>query len=227
MNNSLVVNLARQLAALETAAAKWPSIEPEHFLAALTKLRQFCTGEGAGVLEGQGVNLTAHRAELELVAEVLDEAAIEADGFRHELRERLGQGTHRHAKGQTIHRSERSRKLFARAGALANEMKSAKLRTGHLFLAILAEHNTLGCRLLRQHGADLLNLAQKTIERLVVHPRPKRAGPPATPGPPPGGAACCECGGPIAEADREACAWIGGMFICARCKARVEDLANS
>ena len=38
--------------------------------------------------------------------------------------------------------------------------------------------------------------------------------------------ACCECGCTIADAERGKCAWIGGMFICARCKARVEDMAN-
>jgi ATP-dependent Clp protease ATP-binding subunit ClpA len=227
MNTSPVVNLAWQLAAVETAAAKWPFIEPEHFLAALTKLRQFCTGEGARLLEGQGIELSAQRAELELVAEVLGDAAIEPDAFRHELGERLGQGTYLHANGETVHRSERSRKLFERAGALASETKSAKLRSGHLFLAILEERHSPGCRLLQKKGADLATLAQRTRERLVVQPRSKRAGPATKRGPPPGAAVCCECGSPIADAEREARAWIGGMFICARCKAQVEDLANS
>lgn len=34
-------------------------------------------------------------------------------------------------------------------------------------------------------------------------------------------------GGAIANVHRTKCAWIGGMFICARCKARVEALVNS
>jgi len=224
VNNSAAVNLAWQLAAVETVAAKAPFIEPEHFLAALTKLRQFCAGEGARLLEGQGLRVSARRAELELVADVLEEAGIEPDSFRHELRERLGQGTYLHHKGQTVHRSERSRRLFHRAGALAAEMKSVRLSTGHLFLAILEEGDSPGCRLLRENGADLGALAQMTLERLVLQPRPKRAGSPTTPGPRPGAALCCECGRPIAEADRWARAWIGRMFICARCKARLEAL---
>ena len=168
MQNSPVINLAWQLACVETTAAKAQFIEPEHLLAALTKLRQFCTGAGteaAAPRSGPG----AHRPELELVAEVLEEAAIGADAFRHELRERLGKGTHDHAEGQTIHRSERSRKLFARAAALA-EMKSAEAKAGHLFLAILEERDSVGSRLLQEKGADLKPLAQKTRERLEKEP---------------------------------------------------------
>jgi ATP-dependent Clp protease ATP-binding subunit ClpC len=177
MQNSPVINLAWQLACVETAAAKVPFIEPEHLLAALTKLPQFCTGAGAEALGRQGADLGANRPELELVAEVLEEAATEADAFRHELRERLGKGTHDHAEGQTIHRSERSRKAFARAGTLAVEMKSAELKAGHLFLAILEERNAVGCRLLQEKGADLKTLAQKTRERLEKKPACGLAGP--------------------------------------------------
>lgn len=166
METSPVLTLCWQMACVETTAARSPFIEPEHFLAALTKLRQFCTGEGAEGRRGEGMDVSAHRPELELVAEVLDEVAIEADAFRHELRERLGKGRHEHAKGETIHRSERSRKLFERAGALALEMESEDLRCGHLFLAILEERDSLGCRLLRGKGADLDELAHKTRERL-------------------------------------------------------------
>jgi ATP-dependent Clp protease ATP-binding subunit ClpA len=170
MQNSSVINLAWQLACVETAAAKAPFIEPDHLLAALTKLRQFCTGAGGEALAGQGADLGEHRPDMQLVADVLDEVAIEADAFRHELRERLGKGTHGHAEGQTIHRSERSRKVFARAAALAGEMKSAELRAGHLFLAILEERASIGCRLLLAKGANLKTLAEKTNERLEKEP---------------------------------------------------------
>ena len=177
MQNSPVINLAWQLACVETTAAKAQFIEPEHLLAALTKLRQFCTGAGAEVLERQGADLGAQRPELELVAEVLGDIGIEPDAFRHKLREQLGKGTHDHAEGQTIHRSERSRKVFARAGALAAEMKSAEVKAGHLLLAILEERDAVGCRLLQEKGADLKTLAQKTRERLEKEPARSLAGP--------------------------------------------------
>jgi ATP-dependent Clp protease ATP-binding subunit ClpC len=146
-------------------------------LAALTKLPQFCTGAGTEALARQGGDLGAYRPEMELVAEVLEAAATGADAFRHDLRERLGKGTHDHAEGQTIHRSERSRKLFARAGTLAAEMKSTELKAGHLFLAILEERDTVGCRLLQEKGADLKTLARKTRERLEKEPARGLAGP--------------------------------------------------
>lgn len=34
-------------------------------------------------------------------------------------------------------------------------------------------------------------------------------------------AVCCECGGDIADEAREMCAWIGGTFICFKCKAKL------
>ncbi len=159
MSISASMQLAWQLAVAETAAARAKEIEPEHFLAALTKLRQFCTGEEAEVVRAKGVDVSALRPEMELVAEVLENLAIEPDAFRRKLRERLGKGTYEHAKGETIHRSERSRKLFERAEAIAQEMKSDDVKCGHLFLAILEERDSTGCRLLQEEGADLKALA--------------------------------------------------------------------
>ncbi|HEV7406294.1 MAG TPA: FHA domain-containing serine/threonine-protein kinase [Chthoniobacteraceae bacterium] len=39
-------------------------------------------------------------------------------------------------------------------------------------------------------------------------------------------AECCECGQAIADADREKCGWIGGLFICAPCKAKLAAQVN-
>ena len=39
-------------------------------------------------------------------------------------------------------------------------------------------------------------------------------------------AVCCECERPIADAEREWCAWVGGTFICTPCKAKVVAQAN-
>ena len=176
MSPSPSTKFAWQLAATEAGAARAKEIEPEHFLEALTKLRQFCTGEGAETVRAKGVDVSALRPEMELVAEVLEDVVIEPDAFRHKLRERLGKGTYEHAKGKTIHRSERSRKLFERAGAIAGEMKSDDVKCGHLFLAILEERDSTGCRLLQEEGADLKALARKTRERLEKEPARSIAG---------------------------------------------------
>ena len=39
-------------------------------------------------------------------------------------------------------------------------------------------------------------------------------------------ALCCECERPIAAVDRNACAWIGGTFICPPCKKKLVAAAN-
>ena len=84
---------------------------------------------------------------------------------------------HEHAQGETVHRSPRSRRLFERAAALAREVNSESVRCGHLFLALLEEGDSTGCRLLQKKGADLKALAQKTRERLEKEPARSLAGP--------------------------------------------------
>lgn len=293
------LQIAWHLAVLETVAGRWPKIEPEHFLAALTKLPVLGRGEVAEALRAKGVDVSALQPELALVTRVLEAAGIAPDVFRRQLRARLGRGTHSHGRGETVHRSERSRKLFERAVAAGCAMNSETVNCGHLFLAILEESDSTGCRMLHELGADLKALARKTRERLTKEPAPSPAGgapaavpkdaKPGTPllerlgrdlmvaawegelglilgrrqeivqllqalarrrknEPAPGGkkaapkrkaasaaeppnapakaVVCCECGGAIAEADREKCAWIGGLFICPQCKAQVEKLVN-
>ena len=113
---------------------------------------------------------------MEWVADVLEETKIEPDSFRHKLRERLGKGSHEQAKGKTIHRSDRSRKLFERAEQIAREMKIEKLKAGHLFLAVLEEKDSSGCQLLVQQGADLKALAEATRKRVQKQPEMQVAG---------------------------------------------------
>jgi ATP-dependent Clp protease ATP-binding subunit ClpA len=55
--------------------------------------------------------------------------------------------------------------------------------------------------------------------RIVLRPASKRAAKASA-------AVCCDCGREIAPEDQARCAWIGDLFICPTCKARVERLAN-
>jgi ATP-dependent Clp protease ATP-binding subunit ClpA len=148
VNLSPVVDLAWQLACVEAAAAQFQFIEPEHFLAALAKLQQLSTGEAADLARAEGIDVDRLRPEMELVGVVMAESAVDPDTFRYELRERLGKGAYDHGKCETIHRSGRSRKTFDRAEALVRETSADEMKTGHLFLAILEEKDSLGCRLL-------------------------------------------------------------------------------
>lgn len=177
------LEIAWHLAARETVAGRWPEIEPEHFLAALTKLPVLGRGEVAAALRARGVNVSALQPELALVAEVLEAAGIAPDDFRRQLRARLGRGTHSPGRGATVHRSGRSRKLFERAAAAGRAMKSERVHCGHLFLSILEERDTTGCQMLREQGADLKALARKTWERLTKEPARSPASVAPAPGP--------------------------------------------
>ncbi len=157
------VNLTWRLAVREAVAAKMREIEPEHFLAALTKLPQFCAGNAK---LPEGIELEEARPEMMLVAEVLSANGVQPDSFRRKLRERLDTGNHTFAKGEVVHRSARSRQVFARAEVFAEELASTEVKTGHLFLALLEETESAGCRLLVELAADLRKLAEATRQRL-------------------------------------------------------------
>jgi ATP-dependent Clp protease ATP-binding subunit ClpC len=171
MNLSVAVNLAWQAACIETAGASKQLIDPEHFLAALTKLKQLCSDDLLAAARAEGTDPGTVRAEMELVAGVLADLGVDPNAFRHELRARVGVGTHQHQKDETFHRSDRSRQLFQRAAALAQEAQSAAVNTGCLFLAILEEKDSVGCKLLVEKGADLEVLASTTRASLASVPR--------------------------------------------------------
>ena len=168
MNFSPVVDLAWQMACVEAVAAKAQFIEPEHFLETMTKLKLLCSDEATQMVLADGVDISALRPEMELIAGVLEDAKVAPDGFRHELRQRLGVGTYEHAKGQIIHRSDRSRNIFQRAETIAREMLAVQVATGHLFLALLEEKDCVGCKLLQEKGANLEALAGRMRERLKL-----------------------------------------------------------
>jgi len=170
MELSPVVNLAWQLACVETTAAKTQFIEPEHFLAALTKLKQLCSEEAEETLRKQGLDVSVLRPEMELVASVLEDSGIEPNPLRYELRARLGTGAYQFSKGETVHRSDRSRNMFQRAEVIAREMTDGSLKAGHIFLAILEEKDSVGCKLLREKGADLTALSEVTRKRMKEQP---------------------------------------------------------
>jgi ATP-dependent Clp protease ATP-binding subunit ClpC len=163
----MAVNLAWQVACTETARARKELIDPEHLLAALTKLKQLCSDDLLAAARAEGEHPVTLRAEMGLVADVLTDLGIDPNAFRQELRARAGVGTYQHQKDETVHRSDRSRRIFQRADAIAQEGQSAAVNTGCLFLAILEVKDSTGCKLLVEKGADLNILATKTREYLA------------------------------------------------------------
>jgi ATP-dependent Clp protease ATP-binding subunit ClpC len=174
---SLTTDLTWQLAAAEAVAAQSKEIEPEHFLCALTKLGQMGGEALATLAADNGLDAALLEPELQLVAWVLRDAGVGPDRLRHDLRKRLGRGPHEYQKGETLHRSKRSRKMFERAGAIAGEMKRDAVTTGHLFLALLEEKESMGCRVLIEQGADLQRLRMLAQERTQSLPQALAASP--------------------------------------------------
>ncbi len=166
MQLSLALNLTWQLACLEAPYAKREKVEPEHFLAALTKLKQVSLAGLAKNMTLQGTDPADVRSELSLVPDILEAVHLDPDRFRRDLRDRLGLGTYEHREGDDIHRSPRSRQLFSRMEAIAAQMGANELHCGHLFLAILQEEDSIGCQLLAERRVDLPTLARMTREYL-------------------------------------------------------------
>jgi ATP-dependent Clp protease ATP-binding subunit ClpC len=130
-------------------------------------LKQLCSDDLLAAARAEGEHPVTLRAEMGLVADVLTDLGIDPNAFRQELRARAGIGTYQHQKDETVHRSDRSRRIFQRADAIAQEGQSAAVNTGCLFLAILEVKDSTGCKLLVEKGADLNILATKTREYLA------------------------------------------------------------
>ncbi len=62
MELSQTIDLMWQMACAETMAAKADAIEPEHFLAAMTKLPQLCTDEAMATACGQRIDVKGVRS---------------------------------------------------------------------------------------------------------------------------------------------------------------------
>jgi len=171
MELSTVANVTWRLAVREAVAAKMQEIEPEHLLMALTKLPQFCTDDVKTIDE---IDIAALRPEMFFVCQVLSDSAIDPDVFRKKLRARLGKGNHTFGKEETVHRSDRSRRIFERAAVFAHSTVSDQVQAGHLFLAILEEHDSVGCQLLMELRVEFAGMVDLTWKRLKEQPKPQQ-----------------------------------------------------
>jgi len=172
MELSPIVDLTWRLAVREAVAAKMHEIEPEHLLIALTKLPQFCSDDVKTIDE---IDIEVLRPEMLFVCEVLSASGINPDTFRGKLRERVGKGHHTFGKEETVHRSDRSRRIFERAAVFAHTTVSDQVQAGHLFLAILEEHDSVGCQLLMEHRVEFAGMVDLTWKRLKEQPKPQPA----------------------------------------------------
>jgi ATP-dependent Clp protease ATP-binding subunit ClpC len=137
MKASPGINLIWRFAKAEAGRSQHECIEPEHFMAAMTRGDSLTDDEMLKlVIQNDDVRRNA-AAELAIVQNALVSLDINSVMLRRSLRARLGKGNHPHVKGVTVHRSQRCRKAFAHAQELALGAGADFLSTPHLFLSVL------------------------------------------------------------------------------------------
>lgn len=166
MKHRHAVSLLWQVALNEAVAARSQFIEPEHFLEALTKGKDFCRDEGVKEIQALGIDAAVLFSELRLVPESLEKAGVNPTEFRRAMRALLGTGQYEHPSGGAIHRSERTRALFAEAEKVAKALGMAGMNPGVLFVALLSEPASLTLKLLGLKRIDPAKLKAAVLVSL-------------------------------------------------------------
>ncbi len=144
---------AWDIAAGEAANANSPFIEPEHLFIGLCKLEDFASVSSLRDLGFKPAQAETMQPEIESVLAPFYRLGLSPTNLRRLLRKkkttgilgRLGgwtTGTLRtsgSAENGVIHRSPRSRHVFARAESLANAEKARETASVHLLIALLED----------------------------------------------------------------------------------------
>ncbi len=166
MNRTAVLDLVWRVALQEALAARSQFIEPEHFLEALTKGKDFCREDLLKEVKARGMDADALASELRFVPEILGCAGINPTQLRRGMRALLGTGTYDHAPGAVMHRSERARTMSASAEQIAADMGLDHAHAGALFVAILSEKDSKTAQLLAGGGHNGEKIKDAAIARL-------------------------------------------------------------
>ncbi len=154
MNPSPGIALIWRFAVGEAAHSEHEFVEPEHFVQAMTRGELLTDDRLLEIAVSDKAGRQAMVAELSLVHDVLASRQVNAITLRRSLRARLGKGNHPHVEGETVHRSERSRRAFAAAEEVAGECHAPYLQVAHLFLAILRDKGLSLAAALEALGSD-------------------------------------------------------------------------
>ncbi len=125
-----------RLAAIEALNKKSQEIDPDHFFLALLKFSEFEAADLKKVVDDKAERVIILQ-DLHATSAILQVAGISSKNMRRALRRRLPVGEGEYDDG-VIHRSEGSKRLFARAGLLASEQgENRLLGSQHLTLELL------------------------------------------------------------------------------------------
>lgn len=178
---SLGVQATWVLAQKEAAAARSPVLEPEHFLAALTKLAtvieyKLATGSSLPQEKLQEIELEASE-----VRRLFLLCGLNPDRLRHELRRLYPRADNQQVVEGNLHRSPRARQAFGKALDLCIALHAEKLTCLHLLVGLLeeflaaSEPDTVIGKLTESDLQKLRELLSRLRERLITAPMPPAA----------------------------------------------------
>lgn len=175
MNISPTLNVAWQLAAQETVAARKPEIGPVQMFCGITKVSDILYDPGAAPHLMTAADLDRARAEIAAALTPLMEQGVELTTFRRALRARVGVGEHQHPPQVKVGRSQVLKTLFDRAQILCGPNDTATIEARHLIAAMLEDRNLLVTSALSEQSIDVdVLLPQLRDPQGTPSPRPER-----------------------------------------------------
>ncbi|MEW6663587.1 MAG: AAA family ATPase [Thermodesulfobacteriota bacterium] len=172
------LGLAWLIAALEAGMAGHELIEPEFLFIGLCKLEDIATPSHLRKLQIAEADIPTAKAEVEALLQVFSQFNVDPKTLRREMRSTLGKGLGKN-EGEipgTMHRSERSRAVFARADQLAQEASAAKTTIFHLLAALLEDPANKAIRLLKEHKVDVAGLREAALKCELPQEAARRGG---------------------------------------------------
>jgi ATP-dependent Clp protease ATP-binding subunit ClpC len=163
---SFGLNLAWQIAAVETAAAGQLYIEKEYLLIGICSLGKMLGPEGEA--EFDRATVEALQAEYEVVEGVLRAFELDPTQLRRQVRQELGQGNYEHTD-EVIHRSQACKQIFERAEELA--ASAPEVSCLHLLAALLEEPGDILDPLLTAAGVKPEDLRERALA--LANEKPK------------------------------------------------------
>lgn len=166
------LTLAWLIAAQEAKHAGSAALEPEHFLAALTKVKALARIRLRELHGPPHPELVAAKEEGQAVHELFRQVGIDPDDFRRTLRKFFPAGNSSPAEDIQVHRSPRSHRVFEEAIRLVRQGGDRQVTCLHLLWAMVKEAQAPGGedlplrRLLAPHVADLEAFGSK-IENAI------------------------------------------------------------
>ncbi len=153
-----------EIAAIETAGAKYQYIEKEQICIGLLSIEKlFLLGGLEFRFPPQA--LEAMQKELKALNDVMTKFNLDSTKFRRKIREQLGEGNYKHTE-KVIHRSEACKIIFAKADELARV--SDHISILHLFAAILEYNDGIIFKILREYNIDHDQLKDRALKQAFL-----------------------------------------------------------